>query len=102
MNSNMWAPLFGIWLLGMLMAAIIARTRSIRFWLTTAVDLAVFSFLITAALAGMATLSDRSEELLGISTDWINIAWSLVCFLGLMSLKSWHDRGKFSETAEKT
>ena len=102
MNSTIWGPLVGIWLFGMFVAAIVVRTRSIRYWLTTAVDQAVFSFLITAALAGMATLSDRSEELLGISTDWINIAWALVCFRGLMSLKSWHDQDKFSETAEKT
>ena len=54
MNSTIWGPLFGIWLLGMFIAALVLRTRSIRYWLTTAVDLAVFSGVSIAVLAGMA------------------------------------------------
>ena len=102
MNSTFWGPFFGIWLLGMFIAAIVVRTRSIRYWLTTAVDLAVFSGVSIAVLAGMATLAERSQELLGVPTDWVNIAWCLVCLRGLMILKNWHERGKARAITDAT
>ena len=102
MNSTIWAPLVGIWLFGMFVAAIVVRTRSIRYWLTTAVDLAVFAGLCIAVVAGMTTISERSQELFGVPTAWVHLAWCLVCLRGLLILKNWHEHGKARAIADAT
>lgn len=92
MNISIWPPLIGIWVLGMLVAAVVVRTRSIRFWVTTAVDLAGFAAFSVALLAGVAALGERSQELLGVPSDWVVFAFCLVALRGLLILKTWHGR----------
>jgi len=76
----------------MLVAAVLTRTRSIRFWVTAAVDLAVFAACCIGLLTGVAALAERSQELLGVPADWVIFAFCLVGLRGLLILKTWHGR----------
>lgn len=102
MNSSMWVPLGGIWLVGMLLVALVARSRSIRFRLSAAVDIAAFACVSIAVIAGMAVLSERSPELLGIPSTWMSLGWCLVCLRGLVILKGWHESKQTQTAADAT
>lgn len=94
MSNSLWAPLVGIWVLGMLIAAVIVRTLNLRFWMTIAIDLAVCAVASIATLAGIATLAERSQDLLGVPSVWVFFAFCLAFLRVLLILKSLHERGK--------
>ena len=88
MSNSLWAPLVGIWVLGMLIAAVIVRTLNLRFWMTIAIDLAVCAVASIATLAGIATLAERSQDLLGVPSVWVFFAFCLAFLRVLLILKS--------------
>ena len=94
MSNSLWAPLVGIWVLGMLIAAVIVRTLNLRFWMTIAIDLAVCAVASIATLAGIATLAERSQDLLGVPSVGVFFAFCLAFLRVLLILKSLHERGK--------
>lgn len=101
MTNSLWVPLVGIWVMGMLIAAVVVRTLNLRFWMTTAIDLAVCAVISIATLAGIAALAERSQDLLGVPSNWVILAFCLAFLRVLLILKSLHERGKI-RSAEDT